>query len=78
MKIVWNNNGPKSPSESDTPQISLPIPSGQWISLEDEATSEITASEPMSSKEIVHIPEISPFQSIQEINLFDQEREATE
>lgn len=78
MKIVWNNNGPKSLSDSDTPQISLPTPSGQWISIEDEATSEITASESSSSKEIVHIPEISPFQSIQEINIFDQEKETTE
>ena len=78
MKIVWNNNGPKSQSESDAPQISLPTPSGEWISFEDDATSEITEAEPSLSKEFVHIPEISPFQSIQEINLFDQEQEATE
>ena len=72
MKIIWNNkNIINSAKESNSGQIALPKPSGNWISEEnisffeeDEQTDEIG---------IVHIPQKSPLPSIQEINLHQQQ-----
>lgn len=82
MKIIWNHSSTSKVDEQNTASnISLPKPTGQWIEdVETETetffdTSEVT--EPGASR--IHIPESTKrhirLLSIQEINLYEQEKE---